>query len=143
MRPGIIALIAIVAIAGCASPKDVTTAKLRFSAGTNEIFSIDQPKDTMFTRAEYRKPDGTTLIIEGYQSTGNAAAIEAVRSQAKAQADVSIRAMELIKDAAMKAAPAAGPAASLPATRSMQDPPVWAPMRGDSVPTPSSSTAIK
>lgn len=119
------AAIIIIALTGCASPKEVTTAKLRFFAGTNEVFTIDQPKDTTLTRAEYRKPDGTTLIIEGYQSTGNAAAIEAVKAQSQAQTQVAIHAMEMVRDAAISAAPAAGAIRSAPtgAIRSAPTPP--------------------
>lgn len=93
---------------GCASPKDVTTAEIRMMAGTNEMFRISQPKDTSFKRAEYRKPDGSVIVIEDYQSTANAAAVEAVKAQAQAQRDVAIRGMELVKEAGAKAAAANG-----------------------------------
>lgn len=86
-------------ITGCASPRDVTNARIRFAVGSNEVFSIEQPKDTQIGRAEYRRPDGSILILEDYQSTGNAAAIEAFKVQAQMQRDVTIRAMEMVGDA--------------------------------------------
>lgn len=109
-------------IVGCASPKDVTNAKIRFSFGTNELFSIEQPKDTQIGRAEYRRPDGSVLIIEDYQSTGNAAAIEAVKAQAQAQRDVSIQAMQMVGEAKDQVARAYGIPTSAGATRSVPSP---------------------
>ena len=65
-------------VTGCASPKEVTNARIRVVAGTNEVLTIDRPKDTTIARAEYRRPDGSVIVIEGYQSTANAAAVAAV-----------------------------------------------------------------
>lgn len=92
-------LVALVIITGCASPRDVTNARIRFAVASNEVFSIEQPKDTQIGRAEYRRPDGSVLILENYQSTGNAAAIEAFKVQAQMQRDVTIRSMEMVGEA--------------------------------------------
>lgn len=98
----------VVLLAGCASPKEVTTAVMKFTAGTNEVFTITQPKDTSFDRAEYTKPDGSRLVVENYRSTANAAAVEAVKAQADAQKEVTLRAMELVKEAGQQAAQSQG-----------------------------------
>lgn len=95
-------------LTGCASPKEVTTAVMKFASGTNELFTITQPKDTSFDRAEYTKPDGSRLVVENYRSTANAAAIEAVKAQANAQKEVTLRAMELVKEAGQQAAQSQG-----------------------------------
>ena len=108
MKKAAILIAGLIALAGCASPKEVTNAKIRFMTGTNEVFSIEQPKDTMIGKAEYRRPDGSSLVIENYQSTANAAAVEAVKAQAQAQRDVSIRAMEMVGEAKDQAARAYG-----------------------------------
>lgn len=114
----------VVSLAGCASPKEVTTAVMRFAAGTNEIFTITQPKDTSFDRAEYTKPDGSRLVVENYRSTANAAAVEAVKAQADAQKEVTLRAMELVKEAGQQAAQSqgipAGTRTAAPAPASVQ-----------------------
>ncbi len=91
-------------VTGCASPKEVTNARIRVVAGTNEVLSIDQPKDTTISRAEYRRPDGSVIVIEGYQSTANAAAVAAVESMNKMQGQVMLRALELAKEAGMSGA---------------------------------------
>lgn len=94
----------LVLFAGCASPKEVTNARIRVVAGTNEVLSIDQPKDTTIARAEYRRPDGSMIVIEGYQSTANAAAVAAVEAMNKMQGQVMLRALELAKEAGMAGA---------------------------------------
>jgi len=100
-----IALTGLLAVlTGCASPKEVTNARIRVVAGTNEVLSIDQPKDTTIARAEYRRPDGSAVIIEGYQSTANAAAVAAVESMNKMQGQIMLRALELAKEAGMAGA---------------------------------------
>jgi len=98
----------VVLVAGCVSPKEVTTAVMTFAVGTNEVFTITQPKDTSFDRAEYTKPDGSRLVVENYRSTANAAAVEAVKAQADAQKEVTLRAMELVKEAGQQAAQSQG-----------------------------------
>lgn len=97
-------LIALGFTAGCTTPRDVTNARIRIMVGTNEVLSIDQPKDTTIAKAEYRRPDGSVVVLEGYQSTANAAAVAAVEALNKAQAQVMLRAMELAKEAGMAGA---------------------------------------
>jgi len=79
----------VVMLAGCASPRQVVNAKLRGQIGTNTLFEIEQPKDTVFKDLEYRDPTGASLVIKGYSSTGNAAAIAATEAQIQAQSAVS------------------------------------------------------
>lgn len=82
-------------VSGCASQKDVTQAKLRFTFGTNEV-SVTQPKDTVIDHLEFNPVTGK-VSLDGYHSTANAGAIEAAKAQAAGQAamfDRSIQALE-------------------------------------------------
>ena len=72
--------------AGCSSVKTVVTAEIKLQCGTN-VVTVSQPKDTVIDRLEFDPKNGR-LVLFGYQSTVNAAAIEAAKAQADAQAEV-------------------------------------------------------
>lgn len=69
---------------GCASKTDeLVTTRIDVVRGKNR-FSLVNPKDTEFDKAEIPTPEGP-VIVTGYRSRANAAAIEAARIQAQAQ----------------------------------------------------------
>jgi hypothetical protein len=86
-----IAVLAVIAIAaaliGCASPARVVTSHISIAAGTNTI-TVEQPKDTVIKKLEFDPATGR-LTLEGYSSTGNAAAIAATEAQIQAQAQAA------------------------------------------------------
>ena len=77
------AILSLILLAGCASPKDVTQAKLLFQHGTNTI-SITQPKDLVIDGMEFDPASGK-LRLTGYRSTANADAVEASKVQLQSQ----------------------------------------------------------
>lgn len=86
--------------AGCAAQQPVaksTTSEFRWRNGTNG-FSLEQPKDTKLKRLVAHFPDGSSLEMEGYESTANAAAISAIESANQAQAATTERGIDAFKD---------------------------------------------
>ncbi len=74
---------------GCASPKPVVVTDIVIQRGTN-VVRIANPKDTTIKRLQWEG-----LVLEGYQSTVSAAAVEASRAQAESQAVVGLGALRL------------------------------------------------
>ena len=66
------------AFTGCKSVDKVVTARLEIQYGTNRAVIV-QPKDTTITRLELNPQSG--LMMEGYSSVGNAAAIATSEAQ--------------------------------------------------------------
>lgn len=91
MKTDPIALLTLTAImiplVGCASPARVVTSHISIAAGTNTI-TVEQPKDTVIKKLEFDPATGR-LTLEGYSSTGNAAAIAATEAQIQAQAQAA------------------------------------------------------
>jgi len=85
-------------LVGCASPSKVVNAKIQGRIGTNTVFEIEQPKDTVIRDLEYRSPEGASLVIKGYSSTGNAAAIAATEAQIQAQSTVATGALQSVNE---------------------------------------------
>lgn len=81
---GIFALAIIFALlamaTGCASPRPVVVTDIVIQRGTN-VVRIANPKDTTIKRLQWEG-----LVLEGYQSTVSAAAVDAARAQSEAQA---------------------------------------------------------
>jgi len=77
----------VIALVGCASPARVVTSHIAIAAGTNTI-TVEQPKDTVIKKLEFDPATGR-LTLEGYSSTGNAAAIAATEAQIQAQAQAA------------------------------------------------------
>ncbi len=92
MKPAILILLAFV-LAGCAGVRGLVTAKVRIASGTN-VVEITQPKDTTIERLRWNG-----LELDGYASSGNAAAIATARAQAEAQARVLTGSLDLAQDA--------------------------------------------
>jgi hypothetical protein len=84
MRTAIL-LALVAAVAGCSSPSKVARATIKIQCGAN-VVEVEQPKDTIIDSMEF-SPDTGVLKMYGYQSTANAAAVEASRAQAAAQAE--------------------------------------------------------
>lgn len=63
---------------GCGTAEKVTTTKIKFAVGTN-TFSVSNPKDTEIEKL-HLLPNGG-LMLEGYKSRVNSAALEANREQ--------------------------------------------------------------
>lgn len=114
-----IALSILALLCGCAGqktkPSDVTNARVLIQHGTNVAVSIEQPKDTVAKGVDITFPDGARVHFDEYQSTANAAALEAVKAQSQAQAEtvkagfqfgenMFVRGMEAAAKGAMKGA---------------------------------------
>lgn len=78
-------------------PAEVVTSDFHWRNGTNEV-AMSQPKDTQFDRFVAHFPDGASIELEGYKSTANAAAIEAIRSANEAQAATAARGIDGVKE---------------------------------------------
>lgn len=77
-------------LVGCATKTDeLVTTRIDVVRGKNR-FSIVNPKDTEFDKAEIPTPEGP-VIVTGYKSRANAAAIESARIQAQAQMQMAER----------------------------------------------------
>lgn len=80
-----VTLLALAALlVGCASPSRVVRSHITISAGTNSV-TVEQPKDTVIKHMEYDPATGK-LVMTGYSSTANAAALAATEAQIQAQA---------------------------------------------------------
>lgn len=80
MKPAFSLFVTLI-VAGCRAPvRDVVRSEVTIQMGTN-IVRIEQPKDTTVERLQWNG-----LVLEGYTSTANAAAISAAKAQAEAQA---------------------------------------------------------
>lgn len=87
------------AVGGCRVPvpKDVTRSTLRIQDGTN-LIEISHPKDTMIDELDL-DPATKTLRVRGYKSMANAAAVDATRAQAEANARAQTEAFHLLYNA--------------------------------------------
>jgi hypothetical protein len=101
-----IILIGLLIFVGCSSPSRVTKAEIKIQCGSN-VVSVAQPKDTIIDRMEF-DPKSGKLVLYGYQSTANAAAIEASRAQSQMQADVTKYGLAVIQALAERAAESQG-----------------------------------
>lgn len=63
---------------GCETAEKVTTTKINFKVGTN-AFTVSNPKDTEIEKLHLLTNGG--LVLEGYKSRVNSAALEANREQ--------------------------------------------------------------
>ena len=127
---GIALITALVLGSGCASAERVTRADFEMRMGTN-VVHVSQPKDTIIERLEVDPLTGK-WSMHGYQSTANAAAIEATRAQANAQAQVLTRMIDFIDALSERAAVAyAGPGAAGAASRSKATSPPSVKVRDD------------
>lgn len=91
---------------GCASASKVATAQIRLQCGTNFV-TVSQPKDTIIDRMEFDPVTGR-LSLYGYQSTANAAAVEANRAQAEAQRQIMGQGFLMLESLAARAAQSQG-----------------------------------
>lgn len=103
MKPFLLLCVAAAVVAGCRGVERTVTAHVEIVSGTNRV-TVRQPKDTTIDRLEYDPATGM-VVLRGYASSGNAAAIAAARAQAEAQAAAvgsMVRAFELGAAAAAK-----------------------------------------
>lgn len=91
---------------GCASAGKAVTANIRLQCGTNSV-TVSQPKDTIIERLEFDPTTGR-LVLYGYQSTANAAAVEAMRAQAEMQRQTMAQGIRMIESLAERAAQSQG-----------------------------------
>ncbi len=91
---------------GCASAGKAVTANIRLQCGTNSV-TVSQPKDTIIDRMEFDPATGR-LILYGYQSTANAAAVEAMRAQAEMQRQTMAQGLAMIQNLGAMAAQSQG-----------------------------------
>ena len=104
----LVALAALTLAVGCRSvTPQVVTGHVRIQAGSN-VVDISQPKDTRIQGLEF-DPSTGLLVLKGYESTANAAAITAAESEAKARTDMMTAMMGMIQSMAVMAAKAAAP----------------------------------
>ena len=111
-------------LTGCAGVRRLVTARVEIESGTN-VVRVVQPKDTTIERLEFNPAKGT-LVLQGYASSGNAAAIAAARAQSEAQAAMFGRLVEFTGQLSVLAARVYGvpvPAAPAVATTSTNAPP--------------------
>lgn len=104
----LVALSALILAVGCRSvTPQVVTGHVRIQAGSN-VVDISQPKDTRIAGLEFEPATGL-LVLKGYESTANAAAITAAESEAKARTDMMTAMMGMIQSMAVLAAKTAAP----------------------------------
>ena len=93
-------------LTGCAGVRRLVTARVEIQSGTN-VVRVIQPKDTTIERLEFNPSKGA-LVLQGYASAGNAAAIAAARAQSEAQAALFGRLIEFTGQLSVLAARAYG-----------------------------------
>lgn len=104
----LVALAALILAVGCRSvTPQVVTGHVRIQSGSN-VVDISQPKDTRIAGMEF-DPSTGMLVLKGYESTANAAAITAAESEAKARTDMMTAMMGMIQSMAVLAAKASSP----------------------------------
>jgi len=99
MKRTIASIIALAAlITGCSTQQPVAKSTTAEFAFTTNGFSLNQPKDTKFKRLVLHFKDGSSVEVDGYESTANAAAISAIQSANDAQATISERRVDAFKE---------------------------------------------
>ncbi len=70
-------------VAGCtSSPKELTRSHARLEkTAKSEFIDLDSHKDVKVDEVERVSPDGSRVVIKGYQSSANAGALEASTQQ--------------------------------------------------------------
>lgn len=119
---------------GCASAGKAVTANIRLQCGTNSV-TVSQPKDTIIERLEFDPTTGR-LILYGYQSTANAAAVEAMRAQAEMQRQTMAQGIAMIQNLGAMAAQSQGVPIAPRSAGATEATPVAAP-----APVPASTSA--
>ncbi len=97
----ILILAATIVASGCKTPapQDVVKSSVAFdfvgANGTNTL-RIEQPKDTTWDHLEATDASGRKLVIDGYRSSANAAAMAATEASEKSRAESTKAAFEAL-----------------------------------------------
>lgn len=88
----------LLALSACA-----TVPSTKFSVNpTNGVVSLDSPKDVSFTNLDASLPNGSHIVIQGYNSHNSPDVIAAVANANAQMADKLLKAMELLQSMAAK-----------------------------------------